>query len=783
MSISRNRGDIRILLLGEGNVGKTTLILSFVTEEFSSQVPAQAEEITIPAEITPERVPSQLVDFSSRAQSKSQLQNEIRRANVICIVCALDDPFSFQQISGYWLPLLRKYQNDRETLTPVVVIGNKLDMVEDTKIELQSLIDEFSEIDSCIECSAKTSENLTEAFWFAQKAVLYPIGPLLRDKNELTVECKRALTRIHRLCDTDNDGHLSDKELEAFQEYCFSSPLTSQSLHDVKKLIRDSCHGGVTLSGVTVTGFLHLHLKFIERGRHETLWTILRKFVPTGCSSEISLGAQRFLKCLFNKFDADQDNCLRPSELENLLKTCPADNLNDSIADLGVSVETNNAGWLTKQGFMAHWVMMAYFEPKKALEYLAYLGFTYQPSHLLLDTYDNLRQLDKAGIRGMFSDSSNTAGKGPQTIGSIAQRSAEALLRGIKVLPDRRQDVIRRCTNRTVFFCRVYGARKVGKTCLCQGLLSRSLKGTDGNGIGGCAQRTSSLVAAYGIPVYNQPRSLIMREIGESEGTHMSAAEALLADVACLMYDTTDPDSFKYVADIYLNYYRGTRVPCIFVAGKSDQVSVPQNYDMDPFDFTAKYGLPDPELFTSLEVPLRTSDITPHGSYHKTRTTHLAIGAGRFAQGREQASPLPALHFANHAPLKAAQNRLGRRSVSSRRSGSAQRPQNGAGDGVISTRVIGCTSSGAKDDNVIQESSDFSSGHQTPTRRSGRVSVDESMLNSICPIYIKLSTMANFPHLKGLQVARTDYAWKMGFAATVLAGFGFVVFRMTRGHF
>ncbi len=52
----------------------------------------------------------------------------------------------------------------------------------------------------------------------------------------------------------DNDGYLSDKELEAFQERCFAIPLTTQSLHDVKQLIRNSTPGGVTLHGVTLKG-------------------------------------------------------------------------------------------------------------------------------------------------------------------------------------------------------------------------------------------------------------------------------------------------------------------------------------------------------------------------------------------------------------------------------------------------------------------------------------------------------------------------------------------------
>ncbi|VUZ41701.1 unnamed protein product [Hymenolepis diminuta] len=38
-------------------------------------------------------------------------------------------------------------------------------------------------------------------------------------------------------------------------------------------------------------------------------------------------------------------------------------------------------------------------------------------------------------------------------------------------------------------------------------------------------------------------------------------------------------------------------------------------------------------------------------------------------------------------------------------------------------------------------------------------------------------------HAKRLELAQPDYAWKLTLAATILAGFGFVAFRMVRPHF
>lgn len=58
--------NVRILLLGDKGVGKTSIILSLVSEEFPEDVPMKAEEITIPADVTPELVPTHIVDYSGK---------------------------------------------------------------------------------------------------------------------------------------------------------------------------------------------------------------------------------------------------------------------------------------------------------------------------------------------------------------------------------------------------------------------------------------------------------------------------------------------------------------------------------------------------------------------------------------------------------------------------------------------------------------------------------------------------------------------------------------------
>lgn len=182
------RKNVRILLVGDAGVGKTSLILSLVSEEYPEEVPPRAEEITIPANVTPEQVPTNIVDFSSVEQSDDALAVEINKAHVVCIVYAVDDDDSLDRITSHWLPLVRSTCNSNSSNTdgepdvarkPIVLVGNKIDLIEYSTIDsVLAIMEDYPEIESCVECSAKTLHNISEMFYYAQKAVLHPTSPL-----------------------------------------------------------------------------------------------------------------------------------------------------------------------------------------------------------------------------------------------------------------------------------------------------------------------------------------------------------------------------------------------------------------------------------------------------------------------------------------------------------------------------------------------------------------------------------------------------------------------------
>ena len=71
---------------------------------------------------------------------------------------------------------------------------------------------------------------------------------------QLTEKCKKALTRIFKICDIDNDGMLNDVELATFQRRCFNMDLESGTLESLKSVVEKNCSEGLNSDGLTVKG-------------------------------------------------------------------------------------------------------------------------------------------------------------------------------------------------------------------------------------------------------------------------------------------------------------------------------------------------------------------------------------------------------------------------------------------------------------------------------------------------------------------------------------------------
>ncbi|XP_053355239.1 mitochondrial Rho GTPase 1b [Clarias gariepinus] len=569
------RKDVRILLVGEPKVGKTSLIMSLVSEEFPDVVPYKVEEITIPADVTPERVPTHIVDYSEAEQTDEQLYQEISKANVICIVYAVNNRKSLEKVTSHWIPLINE-RTDKDSRVPLILVGNKSDLVEQSSMEaVLHIMNKYTEIETCVECSAKKLKNISELFYYAQKAVLHPTGPLYcPERRQMKPACVRALTRVFKISDLDNNGVLSDSELNFFQRVCFSSPLAPQALEDVKKVVKKSTPDGVCEDGLTLQGFLFLHTLFIQRGRHETTWAVLRHFgydddlelhqdylfpllrVPADCSTELSHDASLFLQSIFDKHDKDRDGALNPGELKEVFDVFP---YMPWGPDVNNTVCTNDQGWITYQGFISQWTLTTYLDVQRCLEYLGYLGYSI-----------------------------------------VAEQESQAA--AITVTRSKCVDLQQKQTQRCVFLCNVFGSRGSGKSSFLQAFIGRNLN---------CQQTIrdehKSHYAINTVHVYGQEKYLLLREIC-SDLDFVSASD-LSCDVVCLLYDISDPESFAYCVWVFKQCLADSKLPCLMVAMKSDLQEEKQQHDVTPLEFCRTHLVPPPLAYSANTPATPTRDV------------------------------------------------------------------------------------------------------------------------------------------------------------------------------
>lgn len=565
---------VRICVCGDEGTGKSSIITSLVKDTFiTNKIQTCLPQISLPPSIgTPENATTVIVDTSAMPEERDNLRKELRKANVILLVYA--DHYSYERIALFWFPHFRSLGVN----VPVVLCANKSETNGSTSQvvmdEMLPIMNEFKEIDSCIRTSAKEHHNINEAFHLCQKAVTHPIAPLYDSKESvLKPAAVAALQRVFYLCDKDQDGYLNDKELHDFQLKCFERPLAEEDLDSIKSAIRKIDAGAAGENGITENGFIILNKAFAEKGRHETIWVILRKFqytdslslkdtflhpkldVPQFASAELSPIGYRFFLDLFRLHDKDNDGGLDDSELATLFAPTPG--LPSSWIDSAFPSCTvhNEAGYITLQGWLAQWSMTTFEEPKTTLEYLAYLGF---------------ETTDRNGTTS-----------------------------ALRVTKPRKHRKRPGRVERSVFKCYVIGASGSGKSSLLDVFLNRPFDSAWHPTI---KPRTAvnNIELQGGKQCY-----LILEELGELEPAILENQAKLDAcDLLCFAYDSSDPDSFAHIMELRDRCPKLDDMPTVYVALKADQDKAMQRVDVQPDEYAAALNMSAP-----LHVSVRWSSI------------------------------------------------------------------------------------------------------------------------------------------------------------------------------
>jgi len=185
----------KVLLIGDGAVGKTSLIRKFVTDKFDDKYIT-----TIGTKITKkdlrfrnaanETVLTLMIwDILGQKGYTSIQASSYRGAEGAMVVCDLTRKETLGNIRDYWIPELRKVANS----IPLVFVGNKCDLLEQRQItEDQLNAEAVAHSAPSFVSSAKTGENV--------EAIFTKLGELVlafeANSNAAAEEGDRAITSL-----------------------------------------------------------------------------------------------------------------------------------------------------------------------------------------------------------------------------------------------------------------------------------------------------------------------------------------------------------------------------------------------------------------------------------------------------------------------------------------------------------------------------------------------------------------------------------------------------------
>jgi small GTP-binding protein len=165
----------KILLLGDGAVGKTSLIRRFVVDKFSD-----AYITTIGTKVTKKDMrlesPGRATDLTfmiwdvlGQKGYKGIQESSFQGAKGALLVYDVTRPETAQTIRAYWVPRLTKISGP----IPAVLVGNKIDLSESRR-DAQEVLEYFTEVLNIhgLLGSAKTGENVEAAFLTLAKAIV-----------------------------------------------------------------------------------------------------------------------------------------------------------------------------------------------------------------------------------------------------------------------------------------------------------------------------------------------------------------------------------------------------------------------------------------------------------------------------------------------------------------------------------------------------------------------------------------------------------------------------------
>jgi len=179
--------DIKLMVVGDGSVGKTCLLISYTTNSFPGEyVPTVFDNYNANAIVEGNPVNLGLWDTAGSEEYDTLRPLSYPGTDVFLICFSLFSPESYDSVHKKWYKEITEHAPD----TPIILVGTKLDLREKSEA-IASLKENNQEPISYekgealgkkigakkyLECSALTQEGLAKVFEEAVKIILFPKG-------------------------------------------------------------------------------------------------------------------------------------------------------------------------------------------------------------------------------------------------------------------------------------------------------------------------------------------------------------------------------------------------------------------------------------------------------------------------------------------------------------------------------------------------------------------------------------------------------------------------------
>ncbi|CAF2971369.1 unnamed protein product [Rotaria sp. Silwood2] len=186
-------GHITCVIIGDSSVGKSSLVVSYTTNDFPTQyVPTAFDNYSVDVSVGTRLVHFDICDTGGKEQFSPLHGLCIPYSDVILLCFSVVNPQSFQNAITYWLSRARRSNSK----IPIILVGTQMDLRSDLQTLLtldQQKLKPVTEkeararaqqMHACtyIECSSLTEKNLKTVF---DTAVLTAIE--FRDGNTITL--------------------------------------------------------------------------------------------------------------------------------------------------------------------------------------------------------------------------------------------------------------------------------------------------------------------------------------------------------------------------------------------------------------------------------------------------------------------------------------------------------------------------------------------------------------------------------------------------------------------